>query len=144
MDAIQDPETKISFEKYDSFIQGILYPKLKETAELRDSVYDKISEYLKLKSLIETIEDHSLDTLKLSVDLGSNFYVQGKADSTEFIYVNVGFGFYLKMTKPEAKKFIESKQEHLEKLADSYTVEINLIRAKIKVIQEAMSSVLGF
>ncbi|OLY78970.1 Protein UXT, partial [Smittium mucronatum] len=79
MDAIQDPETKISFEKYDSFIQGILYPKLKETAELRDSVYDKISEYLKLKSLIETIEDHSLDTLKLSVDLGSNFYVQGKA-----------------------------------------------------------------
>ncbi|PVU93993.1 hypothetical protein BB561_002898 [Smittium simulii] len=129
--------------KYSGFIDNTLVPKLKNSCELRDKVYNSISEYLKLKSLIETFTQNSLDEYKALIDLGSNFYVQGKSSSTEFLYVNVGFGFHLKMTKAEAIVFIDKKQIHLEKLANNYTEEINQLRAKIKLMREAIAEIAG-
>ncbi|PVU99091.1 hypothetical protein BB560_005559 [Smittium megazygosporum] len=132
-----------SIFKYTNHIETVLVPKLKNLAEKRDKIYNSISEFLKLKSIIETIEEHSLQNLKLQVDLGSNFYVFGRAPSTEFFYVNIGLGNHLKMSRSEAVKFIDKKQAHLERLADNYSLEINNTRATIKVMREAISELMG-
>ncbi|PVU86271.1 hypothetical protein BB559_006579 [Furculomyces boomerangus] len=74
----KDYNTPDSISKYEDHINNTLIPNLKETADLRDKAYNLISEYLKLKVYIETIEDQNLAELKLRVDLGSDFYAHAK------------------------------------------------------------------
>ncbi|ORX69237.1 hypothetical protein DL89DRAFT_268254 [Linderina pennispora] len=114
------------------------HPDLQQELEVRDTVYNRISEYLKLKTHIQTIRDNGLEELDTKVDLGSNFYAKAHVPDTSHIYVNVGFGFHLQMTLAEADSFIDEKVKHMEKLADKHTEEANSIRAKIKMVYGAL------
>ncbi|KAJ2180092.1 hypothetical protein GGH18_001823, partial [Coemansia sp. RSA 530] len=126
-------EIQSAANKYEEFIRARLEPDLTQVVADRDAVYNRMSEYLKLKTHIETIRSQNLDELETKVDLGSNFYAKAFVPDTEFLFVNVGFGFHLQMTLNEADEFIDQKVNHMEKLADKYTEEANQIRAKIKM-----------
>ncbi|KAI9491343.1 Prefoldin subunit-domain-containing protein [Zychaea mexicana] len=129
--------------KYEEFINLKLKPSLKATLDARDVVFDTISEYQKLKSQIELIQQNELDELKTMVDLGTQFYVQAHIPDTKYIYVNVGFGFHVQFTLDEAKKFIDKKEKQLQSTADKYSEEADKIRAHIKMTLEAISEILG-
>ncbi|KAJ1919119.1 Translation machinery-associated protein 46 [Mycoemilia scoparia] len=139
---VKNPDPTEMLERYDSFINEKLQPDLNHVLELRDEVYNQISEYLKLKTYIETIKKNDLQTLKTKIDLGSNFYAKAIVPDTKHIYVSVGFGFHLQMTLEEADRFIDKKQASLEKLADKYTKDANEIRAKIKMVYGALMEVM--
>ncbi|RUS31686.1 hypothetical protein BC938DRAFT_477316 [Jimgerdemannia flammicorona] len=172
----KDPSTDtepiaVKLAKYDKFVNDKLKVDLQKTLEARDKLYDTISEYLKLKSQIEVIQENNLKEMKTMVDLGSNFYVQAKMyvigldntygyvkiiafqlsfhplgshcrPDTTYIYVNVGFGFHVQMTLEEAKNFVGKKEAQLQKRADKHTEEAAKIRANIKLVLEAMSEIL--
>ncbi|RUP48159.1 UXT-like protein [Jimgerdemannia flammicorona] len=143
----KDPSTDtepiaVKLAKYDKFVNDKLKVDLQKTLEARDKLYDTISEYLKLKSQIEVIQENNLKEMKTMVDLGSNFYVQAKIPDTTYIYVNVGFGFHVQMTLEEAKNFVGKKEAQLQKRADKHTEEAAKIRANIKLVLEAMSEIL--
>ncbi|KAJ1827095.1 hypothetical protein LPJ70_007573, partial [Coemansia sp. RSA 2708] len=78
-----------------------------------------MSEYLKLKTHIDSIRSQQLDELETKVDLGSNFYAKAFVPDTQYIFVNVGFGFHLQMSLDEADEFIDRKVKHMEKLAET-------------------------
>ncbi|KAI7824527.1 hypothetical protein BX661DRAFT_185481 [Kickxella alabastrina] len=122
-----------AIKKYEDFITTKLQPDLQQTLELRDTIFNQMSEYLKLKTHIDTIRTQGLDELETKVDLGSNFYVKAFVPDT-----NIGFGFHLQMTLDEADAFIDEKVKHLEKLADRHTDEANEIRAQIKMVYSAL------
>ncbi|KAJ1966124.1 hypothetical protein GGI12_000273 [Dipsacomyces acuminosporus] len=131
-------ELREPIKKYEDFINNRLQPDLQNTLALRDAVYNQISEYLKLKTHIQSIKDHGLEELETKVDLGSNFYVKAFVPDTEYMFVSIGFGFHLQMTLDEADAFIDDKVKHLERLADKHTQEANEIRAKIKMVYGAL------
>ncbi|KAL7749963.1 hypothetical protein RI367_004478 [Sorochytrium milnesiophthora] len=128
--------------KYERFINDKLRPDLTATLSLRDTVYDQLADYLKLRRQLEVITDNQLDELKTMVDLGSNFYVQAKVPDTRFVYVNVGFGFHVQFTLSEATAFIDRKSAHLEKLAQTYTDQANKVKAHIKLVLETVRELL--
>ncbi|KAJ2491863.1 hypothetical protein IWW37_001941 [Coemansia sp. RSA 2050] len=109
------PEIQSSIKKYEGFITDRLQPDLKQVLGLRDTIYNRMSEYFKLKTHIETIREQGLEELETKVDLGSDFYVKAFVPDTTYIYVSVGFGFHLQMTLEEADAFIDDKVKHLEK-----------------------------
>ncbi|KAJ1896778.1 hypothetical protein LPJ66_003782 [Kickxella alabastrina] len=108
-------EIQEAIKKYEDFITTKLQPDLQQTLELRDTIFNQMSEYLKLKTHIDTIRTQGLDELETKVDLGSNFYVKAFVPDTKFIFVSIGFGFHLQMTLDEADAFIDEKVKHLEK-----------------------------
>ncbi|KAJ1725935.1 hypothetical protein LPJ61_005535 [Coemansia biformis] len=136
LDSSQYPsELHETVQKYEDFIRSRLEPDLAKTLETRDTLYTRMSEYLKLKTHIDTIRSQGLEELETKVDLGSNFYAKAFVPDTSYIYVSVGFGFHLQMTLDEADKFIDRKVKHMEELADKYTEEASQIRAKIKMVR---------
>ncbi|KAJ2787049.1 hypothetical protein GGI15_001037 [Coemansia interrupta] len=102
-------EVQEVIDKYEDFINTRLKPDLEETLQVRDTIYSRTSEYLKLKTHIDTIRTQELDELETKVDLGSDFYVKAFIPDTSFIYVSIGFGFHLQMTLEEADAFIDEK-----------------------------------
>ncbi|KAI8333616.1 Prefoldin subunit-domain-containing protein, partial [Chlamydoabsidia padenii] len=129
-------------QKYDTFINLKLKPNLKSVLDSRDELYNTISEYQKLKSQIEMIQQGGHKELKTMVDLGSQFYAQAHIPDTSYIYVNVGFGFHVQFTLDEATSFIDKKEKRLQCSVDKYTEEADKIRAHIKMVLEAMAEAL--
>lgn len=100
-------------------------------------VYDRISDYLKLRNDITILRENELTSVKTLVDLGCNIYCQAQlyakcasvnafpvAILTKYaphrpdvsrIFVDVGFGFHAELTLDEALAFIAKKTAHLEK-----------------------------
>ncbi|KAJ2455761.1 hypothetical protein EV183_000608 [Coemansia sp. RSA 2336] len=104
-----------TIQKYEEFIHTKLEPDLQQITQDRDALYNRMSEYLKLKTHIETIRNQRLEEMETKVDLGSNFFVKAFIPDTTYMYVNVGFGFHLQMTLDEADEFIDRKISHMEK-----------------------------
>ncbi|KAJ2743934.1 hypothetical protein GGI20_003372 [Coemansia sp. BCRC 34301] len=102
-------------KKYEDFIANRLQPDLEHVLGLRDTIYNRMSEYLKLKTHIETIRTQGLEELETKVNLGSDFFVKAFVPDTTYLYVSVGFGFHLQMSLQEADSFIDNKVKHLEK-----------------------------
>ncbi|KAI8350922.1 Prefoldin subunit-domain-containing protein [Choanephora cucurbitarum] len=142
---MEDPVKKdlgALLKKYDEFITHKLKPSLKKELDERDAIFNSMAEYQKLNTQIETIQENNLKELKTMVDLGSQFYVQAHVPDTQYIYVNVGFGFHVQFTLDEAKAFIAKKEKQLQSLADKHSKEADKIRAHIKMALEAISEII--
>ncbi|SAM04581.1 hypothetical protein [Absidia glauca] len=138
----KDNDLNDLLQKYDSFINLKLKPNLKTVLDSRDELYNTMSDYQKLKSQIEMIQQGEHKELKTMVDLGSQFYAQAHIPDTTYIYVNVGFGFHVQFTLDEAKAFIDKKERRLQSSVDKYSEEADKIRAHIKMVLEAMAEAL--
>ncbi|KAJ2764001.1 hypothetical protein IWQ56_004648 [Coemansia nantahalensis] len=115
LDSAQYPAVlQETVQKYEDFIRTRLQPDLAQALEARDALYTRMSEYLKLKTHIDTIRSQKLAELETKVDLGPNFYAKAFVPDTSYIYVSVGFGFHLQMTLEEADSFIDRKVKHME------------------------------
>ena len=51
-----------------------------------------------------------------------------------YIYVCVGYGFYVQFTLPEALKFIEKKSRQLTEQSDQLTRDAAKVKAHIKLV----------
>ncbi|KAF9312580.1 hypothetical protein BG003_006139 [Podila horticola] len=110
-----DSSVQQKLARYETFVNESLKKDLQDALDARNVIYDQISEYLKLAKDIEIIKSNGLKEMKTQVDLGSNFYVQAKIPDTQYIYVNVGFGFHAQLTLDEALTFISKKEGQLSK-----------------------------
>ncbi|KAI9199702.1 UXT-like protein [Polychytrium aggregatum] len=128
-------------KKYDGFINDRLRVDLQDTLDQRDALYDKISEYLKLKVQIETIKAQGAQQLKTQVDIGCDFYVQAKVPDASRIFVDIGYGFYPELTLDEAIAFIDRYEKFMLRRADKLTEQAAQIKAHIKLVLEAIQEV---
>ncbi|CAH2317009.1 UXT [Pelobates cultripes] len=70
--------------RYEGFVSDTLQRDLLKVMENRDAVYEKISQYLQLKNVIERLQEMSpSETLETQVDLGCNFYVNAEVISEQ-------------------------------------------------------------
>ncbi|KAI7864582.1 Prefoldin subunit-domain-containing protein [Spinellus fusiger] len=138
----KDNDLMTVLHKYDTFINEKLKPNLKIVLDKRDKVFTTLSEYQKLQTNIESIQQNSLTELKTMVDLGSQFYAQAHISDTTYIYVNVGFEFHVQFTLEEALVFISKKESHLQGTVDQLSKEADSIRAHMKMAYEAIAEIM--
>ncbi|XP_071484766.1 protein UXT-like [Diadema antillarum] len=126
--------------EYERFINEVLRKDLEKVLETRDMIFSQIAEYLQLKTTIEKIQEAGYDEgeLKTQVDLGCNFYAQARVPDSSKIFVQVGFGFFVEFTLPEALAFIEKKTKHLTQYSDKLTQDSAKIKAHIKLVYEGL------
>ncbi|KAM4737452.1 protein UXT [Anableps anableps] len=129
--------------QYESFINDVLRRDLRKVLEQRDQVYEKISQYLQLKSTIQSLEDAGSQQLKADVDLGCSFFVQARVDDPSRIFVAVGFGFFVEMTHDEALRFIDKKTSQLTLFTEQLTKDSAKIKAHIRMVLEGLRELQG-
>ncbi|EPQ53394.1 hypothetical protein GLOTRDRAFT_131403 [Gloeophyllum trabeum ATCC 11539] len=99
----------------------------------------------KFKNCIENVgEINPNNTGKtILVPLTNSLYVPGKLSDVEHVIVDVGTGYYVKKTRPQAKKYYEAKvdfirgnletlQETISKKQDNLNYVMNIIQAKLQ------------
>lgn len=110
--------------KYEQFLNDVLKERLRTIHSTADRILSDLSEYIQLKSTIETIME--LDCLqekfKTQVDIGCNFYMTGQVTDPSKMYINVGLNYYVEFTLAEAVKVVEKR--------------INLLNEQLKKLQE--------
>ncbi|KAM6982356.1 protein UXT [Tautogolabrus adspersus] len=129
--------------QYENFINEVLKRDLQKVLEQRDSVYEKISQYLQLKNTIQTLQESGSQQLKTEVDLGCNFYVQAEVEDSSRIFVAIGYGFFVEMTHDEALKFIDKKTSQLTTFTEQLTKDSAKIKANIRMVLEGLREMQG-
>eukprot|EP00066_Takifugu_rubripes_P001701 XP_003963092.1 PREDICTED: protein UXT [Takifugu rubripes] len=129
--------------QYENFINEVLKRDLQKVLEKRDSVYEKISQYLQLRSIIQSLQESGSQKLKADVDLGCNFYVQTEVEDSSRIFVAVGYGFFVEMTHEEALQFIEKKTSQLTLFTEQLTKDSAKIKANIQMVLEGLRELQG-
>lgn len=129
--------------QYETFINEVLRRDLQKVLEQRDSVYDKISQYLQLKNTIRSVQEAGAQQLKTDVDLGCNFYVQAEVEDPSRIFVAVGYGFFVEMNHDEALRFIDRKTSQLTAFTEQLTKDSAKIKANIRMVLEGLRELQG-
>lgn len=126
--------------EYESFLNERLKVDLKTVLDDRDTIYSDIAEYLQLRNVIEKLMEGGVPhtNLKTMVDLGCNFYTQARVPDASRVFVAIGFGFFLEFTLSEALEFIDKKVAHLSRRAEELTEQECQIKARIRVVVEAL------
>jgi len=127
--------------RYERFLNDTLRGDLQKVVDERDKIYEQLSEYLQLKTVIESITETKLDKVTTKVDLGCNFYVKALVPDTSRIYVAIGYGFHLEMTLPEALNFIEKKNAQLTSHTEKLTQDAAKIKGHIKFVLEGLREI---
>ncbi|XP_053329450.1 protein UXT [Spea bombifrons] len=124
--------------RYEAFVTDTLQRDLRKVLENRDAVYEKISQYLQLKNVIERLQELPAETLQTQVDLGCNFYVSAEVPDSSKIFLALGFGFFAELTLEEALKFIEMKNKMLTEISENLSRDAANIKAHIRLVLEGL------
>mmetsp|Transcript_24206 Transcript_24206/g.52206 ORF Transcript_24206/g.52206 Transcript_24206/m.52206 type:complete len:161 (-) Transcript_24206:559-1041(-) len=115
--------------EYGNFISQTLQPQLQTAVDAREETEAEISEYVQLQNKLQQIEktnnsrsDASINTIA-DISHGT-IYCNATIPNPRIIYVNIGFGFHVEMTLPEAISFIDKRVDHLEN---------NVLKPRLKV-----------
>eukprot|EP00850_Spirogloea_muscicola_P009131 SM000050S17056 [mRNA] locus=s50:645771:646680:+ [translate_table: standard] len=96
-----------------------------------------------LAKSIGLIQQQKLTRMRSMVSLGSEVYMQADVPDTSRIFVNVGLGFHVEFTLPEAISFAATKEQHLKKRADAQTARIVDLKAQIKLVTEGIRELMS-
>ncbi|XP_040927505.1 protein UXT isoform X1 [Betta splendens] len=129
--------------QYEGFINEVLMRDLGRVLEQRDTVYEKIAEYLQLKNTIQSLQNSDSRLLKTDVDLGCHFYIQAEVEDSSRVFVAVGYGFFVEMTHTEALRFIDKKTSQLTAFTEQLTKDSAKIKANIRMVLEGLRELQG-
>ena len=104
-------------EAAQQFLKDKLLPDLASARQYRDELATSLKELDELTQTLAILKDRhdSGEKYKQLVDLGEEHFVKAEADSTEFIFLKVGLGFFLQVTPEEARPIMTRQREALEK-----------------------------
>ncbi|KAL5112981.1 Protein UXT [Taenia crassiceps] len=141
---LQNTAKEEKIVKIENFINEKLRRDLRLTLDAGDAVYAEISEYLELQNLLEKFcevgfgENDNGGVVETMVDMGCNFYLKAQIPSMERLYVDVGLGFHVELTRAEALDFVRQRVELLTARAELFRQKAFEIRARIKVCLQGL------
>ena len=103
---------------------------------LTDSISAAIDELNRLNAVQKVIESsESIDSRDLLIDLGSNFFMKGKALRMDSFIVGIGGGYFVEMPA-------ESAKEYAVKNLERKSAELNVLNSNKRKIEESLLSVM--
>ncbi|XP_074873681.1 protein UXT isoform X2 [Carettochelys insculpta] len=130
--------------RYEAFVSDVLQRDLRRVQEQREQVHEEITQHLRLKALIERLQESDGQAVQTQVDLGCNFFVTADVPDTSRIFVALGYGFFAELTLLEALRFVDRKTKLLMELSKSLTKDSAKIKANIRMVLEALRELQGF
>lgn len=127
-DTLQDKITE-----YATFLSQTLQPQLQRAVEAKESTRKDISEYVQLRNTLQHLQNtHTTDSsshdnnnnnnndqykpIEALVDVAhETVYCRTVIANPRTLYVDVGLGFMVELTVPEALSFIDKRVAYLEK-----------------------------
>ncbi|CAN6447446.1 unnamed protein product [Victoria cruziana] len=135
-----DSAGQCKVQKFEEFVDKSLKPDLVHAIAERDKVFA----YSHLRKNIEALQNNEVASLRTLVSLGSEVYVQADIPDTRKIFIDVGLGFHVELTWPEALEFIRIREVRLASQVEEYTRLIASIKAQIKLVCEGVRELLQF
>ena len=119
MAAPTSTELRAKVAEYGGFISKTLRPQLEAAVDAREETVAEISEYNllrnKLRSLQAIIASDPNASVNALVDVAHGaLYCNAEIPNPRTVYVDVGFGFHVEMTLPEATAFVDKRVKYLE------------------------------
>ncbi|KAI5059566.1 hypothetical protein GOP47_0025885 [Adiantum capillus-veneris] len=136
-------ETDAKVQKFEGFLEEKLKPDLVHVVAQRDKALEEQKVFSDLSKNIKHLEQQKLRKLKSLVNLGSEVYAQAEVPDTSRIFVDIGLGFHVEFTWPEALQFISMKEASLAKQIEERTHQIANIKAQIKLVGEGIKELLN-
>ncbi|XP_065279098.1 LOW QUALITY PROTEIN: protein UXT [Emys orbicularis] len=130
--------------RYEAFVSDVLQRDLWRVQQQREEVYEKITQHMWLKTVIERLQEVGGRAVQTQVDLGYNFFVNADVPDTSRIFVALGYGFFAELTLTEALRFVERKTKLLIELSESLTKDSAKIKANIRMVLEGLRELQGF
>jgi len=126
--AADNSELRGRITEYGNFISRTLQPQLQTAVDAREETEAEISEYARLQTKLRRIlsEQESITVgsgdrrsaaapINTIVDIAHGaVYCNATIPNPRTIYVDVGFGFHIEMTLPEAMAFIDKRINYLD------------------------------
>lgn len=106
-------ELKEKLKQYSTFIDTKLHPALKRAVTSRERVEHEVKEYQELLDKLNAVETKV--PLQAMVNLGHELvYCNAEVQDPSTIYVDVGMGFFVQLTRDEAPGVIQKRIEFLQ------------------------------
>lgn len=101
-------------EEYSEFVSKKLRPELERAEKSRDAIRAEMKEYSDLVKQLENFRKEKKNYLQTMADLGEETIFCSAIGKLDMIYVNVGMGFHIEMTVPEAIHFVQLRLTFLK------------------------------
>jgi prefoldin subunit 5 len=144
---MEEASLPVKVLKYEEFLNEKLRPDLKKVLDEDDKLCTEIANCLQVKEFLHQLKNKTFgnedDNIKVKTDLGCNFFVEAVLEDTSNVYVYLGLGIYLQMTREEAIAFIGKRQKVLEGKRTVLIEKASTIKAHIKLVLEGLRELQG-
>ncbi|XP_010477834.1 PREDICTED: protein UXT homolog [Camelina sativa] len=120
-----------------------LKQKLVHATTSRDKIFEEQKVLSDLRNNLETLEKNDVNSLKTMVNLGSEVYMQAEVPDTRHIFMDIGLGFYVELTRQEALEHISQREERIKKQLGEFTAVITQIKGRIKLAHYQIQQILN-
>ncbi|XP_018462802.1 uncharacterized protein LOC108833907 isoform X1 [Raphanus sativus] len=120
-----------------------LKQKLLQTIASRDNIFEDQKALSDLRKNLETLEKNGVNSLRTTVNLGSEVYMQAEVPDTRHVFMDVGLGFYVEFTRQEALDYIPQREERVQKHLEEVTGVIAQIKGRIKLAHHQIQQILN-
>lgn len=122
-------ELRERITEYGNFISRTLQPQLQTAVDAREETEAEISEYARLQTKLRQLHSEqqsiaigsggkkvAVAPINTIVDIAHGaVYCNATIPNPRTIYIDVGFGFHIEMTLPEAIAFIDKRIKYLDR-----------------------------
>jgi prefoldin alpha subunit len=137
----EDARAKV--ERYERFLDETLRVKLQQVYTQRAEIVKEIEAYEKLSSTLKTILSEKMKSVKASINIGCDVYMQAIVPDASMVIVDVGLGFFVEMTVEEGIAFVDKKVALLQHSVDTKSSEAAEISSQIDVVLEGIRELLA-
>lgn len=120
--------------KFESYINDVLKEDLKKIHAAWERKTADSCEWVKLKTMIQTMQESKMSSFKAKMDIGANIYAQVCVPDTSNIIINLGAGVFVEFTLEEALQIIETRINILKKELDVINDASCDVKARIKLV----------
>ena len=122
--------------KYETYVNEVLKSDLNKVCLELDRVTKDLAEYQHLRETINMIlnRKENNETYEFTTDIGCDFRARVVVDDMSSILLELGLGYYLDFTLPDALRFIEAREKFLNSKLTSLRDRSAKIKAHIKLI----------
>ncbi|XP_056866701.1 uncharacterized protein LOC108833907 isoform X2 [Raphanus sativus] len=110
---------------------------------LKQKLLQTIASRSDLRKNLETLEKNGVNSLRTTVNLGSEVYMQAEVPDTRHVFMDVGLGFYVEFTRQEALDYIPQREERVQKHLEEVTGVIAQIKGRIKLAHHQIQQILN-
>jgi prefoldin alpha subunit len=123
-------------DEYSLFVSETLKPNLNKALRAQDESQNELDEFVALQNGLLVLEERMV-SLTLKADLGhERVYCKAEVHDGPQLFVDVGFGFHVELTRDEAACFIQRRINHLSAKLEQRQLKVRKMAEHLTSVQQ--------